>query len=574
MAIALNHLNARQRDAVLHPSGPLLILAGAGSGKTTTMAHRIAHLIVDRHLPGRPFSAFSFTNKAAKELRQRVSSLVVKHSGKNRRETRGMTVTTFHSLCARLLRAHAKDLGFQDNFTILDQNDQIDVLKQVLKNIKIDERRFDPSLILFEIGQAKNKFLRPEEMEEYFLNSKKLSPDYASVAVLSYSRYQEQLQALNSMDFDDLIFHTVNLLEKKEEIRNLYNLRFRHILVDEYQDTNPAQFKILQLLTQAQQNLCVVGDDDQSIYAWRGADPTHILHFKKYYPLAETISLEQNYRSTSRILDAANEVIEKNKARFPKKLWSDRGEGEAIQEYILEEDRAEADFVGEEILRRSKDHTRPWSDFAILYRSNPQSRVFEEALRRKSIPYKIVGGMSFLDRKEVKNVLAYWRLVVNPKDDPALRRILNWPSRGIGKTSIDALGTESFQKEIALFEVLSHARNLSIKSEKTKNEILVFHHQVNQLHQELQQMAPDPAVLANWAKKTLETFGVKRAVEEESEDPIQFSKKWENIEELLHSLGQIQNLDPPALNGAVMLREYLNLMTLNAQTEEQENEKK
>ena len=535
MALKLDHLNAFQRNAVLHSNGPLLILAGAGSGKTSTMAYRIAHLMTERYVSGEAILGLSFTNKAATELKERVVKIVTQHS--SRKATRGLTITTFHSLCARILRAHAERLGFKQSFTILDESDQTSILRQILKNIKIDERRFDPSVILFEIGQAKNRFLNAENAEAYFLESGRLSQDYAIAAASAFPRYQEQLRILNGMDFDDLIYHTVSLLENHSEVRDQYNYKFRHILVDEYQDTNAAQFRILHLLTQKQQNLCVVGDDDQSIYAWRGADPAHILGFSRTYPEAKVISLEQNYRSTSRILEAANQVIQKNSNRYPKKLWSERGTGEPLIEVIVEEDRAEAEFVAEEILRRCKDHHKTGKDFAILYRSNAQSRVFEEALRRRQIPYKIVGGLSFLARTEVKHVLAYWRLIVNPQDDAALRRVINWPTRGIGKTTIEAIGNHAFEKTIPFFDGMKEVSRLAPKATEACYR---FRDMILSLGHELAGLPYEGVALAQWAKRCLEKIEVKKALDEECEDPVQAAKKWENVEELIHSIGQFR----------------------------------
>ncbi len=575
MGVNFNHLNAQQREAVLHPMGPLLVLAGAGSGKTSTMAYRIAHLIADRHMPGHAILGLSFTNKAAVELRERVTKLVQQSAGK--KASRGLKITTFHSLCARLLRAHSDQIGFQNNFTILDQNDQLDVLKQVLRNIRLDDRKFDPQVILFEIGQAKNRFLSPEQAEEFFLESGRLASDYALAAVASFQKYQDQLKVLNAMDFDDLIFQTVHLLESQEDVREQYNLMFRHVLVDEYQDTNPAQFKILQLLTQRQQNICVVGDDDQSIYSWRGADPAHILGFSHHYPAAHTIALEQNYRSTSRILEAANSVIEKNKQRYPKKLWSDRGVGEPLTEVVLEEDRAEAEFVAEEILRRTRDQNFKWKDFAILYRSNSQSRVFEEALRRNVIPYHIVGGLSFLERKEVKDVLAYWRLIVNLKDDASLRRIINWPARGIGKGSIEKLGSHAFENQIPVFDALGEARELTPKS---ASAIQGFCDLILRLKEDLDSSPATSEAVSLWAKRSLERIQSKKAIEEECDDPVQAGRKWENVEELVHSVGQfqlrlddpIEELNAPSTTGTQLLREFINRMTLEAQEAEKDKD--
>ncbi len=541
MSLDLNRLNPRQRESVLHSDGPLLILAGAGSGKTSTMAYRMAHLITARGFRGSSILGLSFTNKAARELKDRVYQLVTKVSGP--KATQGLVVTTFHSLCVRILRAHAPKIGFGAEFTILDQNDQLDVLKQVLRQIKIDERRFDPQRILFEIGQTKNRFLSPEQVQEFFLESRRLPEDYAIAAASAYPRYQEKLKILNAVDFDDLIYYTVRLLKDHLDVRELYNRRFAHVLVDEYQDTNPAQFEILRLLTERQQNICVVGDDDQSIYAWRGADPAHILSFSEHYPKARTVILDQNYRSTSKILDAANAVISKNSKRYPKQLWSERGDGELLQEVVVEDDHAESDFVAEEIYRRKNEHQRNWKDFAILYRSNAQSRVFEEALRRRGIPYKIVGGYSFLDRKEVKDVLAYLRLVVNPLDDPALRRVINFPARGIGKTSMEALGDFALKNEKAVFEVLDHPVGLNPKS---KTAVDSFRTQIQSFSSELKQLRPEPSEVALWAKSLLEKLQLKAAMDAEVDDPVQAARKWENVDELIHSIGQFQM--QPALN--------------------------
>lgn len=572
MTLNLSKLNPNQREAILHETGPLLILAGAGSGKTTTMAHRISHLLAARHVSPTAILGLSFTNKAAHELKERVRGLLSKVSGP--RATRGLTVSTFHSLCVRILRNHGSHLGFQTNFTILDENDRKDLLRQILRNIRIDDRKFDLDRILFEIGQAKSRLLRTEEAEHYFLQGGKLPSDYAIATASSFGRYQEQLKLLNAMDFDDLLYHGVRLLEDHEEVRKHYNFRFRHILVDEYQDTNPTQFRLLSLLTQEHQNICVVGDDDQSIYSWRGADPTHILEFNKHYPAARIITLDQNYRSTSSILEAANAVIANNSKRHAKRLWSDRGQGSPLLEVITEDDRAEAEYVAREIFTQSHEQNRPWKEFAILYRSNAQSRVFEEALRRHQIPYKIVGGMSFLDRKEVKDVLSYWRLIVNPKDDASLRRILNWPARGIGKASAEALFTYAFEKHIPILESIRpflQEGNLNVKTTTCLESFLQL---IQHLHEELSTLQPTAESLANWGRSCLEKIGAKRAIEEESDDPVQFSRKWDNVDELVHSLGQVEKeeLDEHASQPVLILQEFLHRMTLEAQDKEDEEE--
>ncbi len=541
---------------MLYGEGPLLVLAGAGSGKTSTMAYRIAHLIAERDIAGTQVLGLSFTRKAAEELRERVRKLVSQVAGFG--ATRGLTITTFHSLAVRILRVYADRIGFQRDFTILDQSDQTDIIRQILRHLKIDDRKFDPDIILFEIGQAKNRFLTPDQAHDFFLESGRMADDYAVISANTYEKYQDQLKVLNAMDFDDLLFHAVNLLEKHTDVRAEMNDRFRYILVDEYQDTNPAQSRLLHALTHVRQNICVVGDDDQSIYAWRGADPTHILNFTRHYPGAHTVTLDQNYRSTSTILDAANHVISKNKVRHPKTLWSERGTGEPITQVICEGDRAEADVVGDEILSLSRkpvegrfEQVRPWKDFAVLYRSNPQSRLFEEALRMRQIPYKIVGALSFLDRKEIKDTLSYWRLIVNQHDDASCRRVINWPSRGIGKTSIEAISTHALQAGVSFFDALAEAPRLT--QAKGAASAIAFRNTILELRAELEKTAAEPAALAAWAKKSLERFGVKKALEEENDDPIAAQRKWENVDELANAIGQVNiqeflgsdSFDPP-----------------------------
>jgi superfamily I DNA/RNA helicase len=568
----LNHLNTRQRDAVMHGDGPLLILAGAGSGKTSTMAYRIAHLLTARKVAPTDVLGLSFTNKAAGELKTRVTKLVVKEGGP--KASRGLTVSTFHSLCARLLRAHAENLGFQRNFSIIDRSDQRDILKSVFKNLNVDDRKFDHDVILGEIGQAKSRFLAGDAAQGFFLESGRLSSNYAVAAAAGFERYQDQLKILNAMDFDDLLFYGVKLLEEHDEVRKLYNARFKYILVDEYQDTNPSQFRLLALLTQKQKNICVVGDDDQSIYSWRGADSAHILDFTRSFPGAKVVTLDQNYRSTSLILEAANQVISKNSKRHPKTLWSDRGQGEPLSEVILEEDREEAEWVGEEILRRSKEQNRSWKQFAVLYRSNAQSRIFEEALRRKRVPYKIVGGMSFLDRKEVKNVLSLWRVIANPNDDGALRRILNWPARGIGKSSVEALSDDAFKNKAPFFASLEKAEVLAPRSARA---IACFRETILDQRAKLEAAGSNPSLVAQWARQTLESLEVRKAIDEESDDPVQNARKWENVEELIHSLGQSKPAETDGEKSdetaVTFLEDYLSRMALQAQEDEEKDDK-
>ncbi len=537
------------------------------------MAHRIAHLISARHVGARDILGLSFTNKAAKELKERVTGLVKKNSGP--KAAHGLTISTFHSLCARVLRVEAERIGYRKDFTIVDEGDQRDTLRGVLKNINIDERKFDLDVLRFAIGQAKNKFMGPGQADAtYFMEASNLSMDYAIAAESAYGRYQDQLKVLNAFDFDDLLFQTVRMLESSDEARLAYNRRFRYILVDEYQDTNPAQFRLLHALTEQQQNITVVGDDDQSIYGWRGADAKHILEFGNHFPGARVITLDQNYRSTTTILKAANEVIAENRERHPKRLWSDRGEGEVITEIVLEDDRQEADFVAEEIGRQAKENTRPWKDFAVLYRSNAQSRVFEEALRRNGVPYKMVGGMSFLDRKEVKDTLSYLRVIVNHSDDASLRRILNWPARGIGKSSVEALSTVAFEEKKPLYELLPRAAQLAPRSAAGTQAL---HSLITGLRNDLERTAVDAVEIAAWGRRLLERVGVKRALEEEEDDVKAQVRRWESVEEVIHSLGQFKpevGLSEETVTPLVWVREFLARMALEAKGEEEDRKDK
>lgn len=573
MALSLNRLNSRQREAVLHGEGPLLILAGAGSGKTSTMTYRIAHLIAERKVPGTAILGLSFTNKAARELRDRVRAMLATAGVTSAGQ--GVTITTFHSLCVRLLRRDAVKLGFQPGFSIADESDQQDILKDVFRRVNIDDRKFDLDVVRFQIGQAKSQLLSPEAAAAWFFDDRrKLSPAYAEACAAAFPQYQDQLRALNAMDFDDLLYLGVRLLRDADAVRAHYNERFRHILVDEYQDTNPTQFELLRLLTQKRQNLCVVGDDDQSIYSWRGADSAHILEFAHQFAGARTITLDQNYRSTAKILDAANRVISQNAKRHPKQLWSDKGEGHLLTEIITEDDRAEAEVVATEIETRSREQNRPWGHFAVLYRSNAQSRTFEEALRRHRIPYKIVGGMSFLDRKEVKDTLSYWRVIANARDDASLRRIVNWPARGIGRTTIEAVGNAAFARGQPFFEAMGDP---ALPTGKTAAAIAGFRQLITGLQAELAATPATAAGLAEWARASLTKVGIKRGLEEECrDDPALLARRLENVEELVHSIGQLEidaaEWDRPP-TPAELLQDFLQRMTLDVQEREESEEK-
>jgi DNA helicase-2/ATP-dependent DNA helicase PcrA len=417
----LEGLNDPQREAVLHSEGPLLILAGAGSGKTRVLTHRIAHLVGTGQAQPGEILAITFTNKAANEMRERVSALVG-------RRARAMWVMTFHSACARILRAEAERLGYTRGFTIYDEGDSLRLVKQCLEELDVDPKRFPPRGIRRQISDAKNQLL---DAAGYRL---KVDSFFEQTAADVYELYEPRLHAANAMDFDDLLFRSVNLFELFPEVRDRYRRSFRHVLVDEYQDTNRAQYRWLALLAEEHRNLCVVGDDDQSIYRFRGADIRNILDFEDDYPDAHTVKLEQNYRSTQTILSAANAVISHNRGRKPKSLWSDLGQGDPVRVRELEDEHAEARFVVSEI-ERLVDEGGSRDDVAVFYRTNAQSRVLEDMLVRYGVGYQVIGGTRFYERAEIKDALAYLTLLVNPQDTVSFGRIVNSPRRGIGQTS-------------------------------------------------------------------------------------------------------------------------------------------
>jgi DNA helicase II / ATP-dependent DNA helicase PcrA len=417
----LEGLNPPQRDAVLHGEGPLLILAGAGSGKTRVLTHRIAHLVGTGQAGPGEILAITFTNKAAQEMRERVEALVGPRA-------RAMWVMTFHSACARMLRSDAERLGYTRGFTIYDEQDSLRLVKNCVDELDIDPKRFAPRGIRRQISDAKNALL---DAEAYRL---KVGSFFEQTAADVYELYEQRLHAANAMDFDDLLFRCVNLFELFPEVRDRYQRSFRHVLVDEYQDTNRAQYRWLQLLAEEHRNLCVVGDDDQSIYRFRGADIRNILDFEDDFPDATVIKLEQNYRSTQTILSAANAVIAHNRSRKDKSLWSDLGEGDPVHVRELDDEHAEARFVVSEI-ERLVDEGGSRDEIAVFYRTNAQSRVLEDTLVRYGVSYQVIGGTRFYERAEVKDALAYLTLLVNPSDTVAFGRVVNSPRRGIGQTT-------------------------------------------------------------------------------------------------------------------------------------------
>ena len=436
-----DNLNEPQREAVFHTDGPLLILAGAGSGKTRVLTHRIAYLIEERGVNPWNILAITFTNKAAGEMRQRVDDLVGFGS-------ESIWVSTFHSACVRILRRFIDRLGYDNRFTIYDTDDQKTLMKEVCRKADIDTKKFKERMLLSVISSAKNEMILPDEFE---LNA---GGDFAQQKIArAYREYEAQLKANNALDFDDLLVKTVQLLDTQPDVRENYQERFRYIMVDEYQDTNTVQFKLVSLLAGKYRNLCVVGDDDQSIYKFRGANIRNILDFEKEFPDARVIKLEQNYRSTGNILSAANHVIRNNKGRKEKTLWTANGEGDKIQLRQFDTAYDEADYIAEDVKEEVREGAS-YKDHAVLYRTNAQSRLLEEKFVAMSIPYKIVGGINFYARREIKDILAYLKTIDNGMDDLAVRRIINVPKRGIGLTTINRIQESAAQRGIGFYEAL------------------------------------------------------------------------------------------------------------------------
>ncbi|MFD2671924.1 DNA helicase PcrA [Marinicrinis sediminis] len=437
---SIEKLNKEQRRAVETTDGPLLIMAGAGSGKTRVLTHRIAYLIATRKAAPWSILAITFTNKAAREMQDRVASLV----GPTGQD---IWVSTFHSMCVRILRRDIERIGYTSNFTILDMTDQLSVIKSCLKELNLDAKKFEPRGLLAVISGAKNELITPARYEE------KAGDYYQTVVARVYKLYQQKLKSNNSLDFDDLIMKTIDLFQSEPEVLKFYQHKFLYVHVDEYQDTNRAQYLLTQMIADQHHNLCVVGDSDQSIYKWRGADITNILNFERDYPGASVILLEQNYRSTATILDAANAVIANNAGRKAKNLWTDQGAGNKIRIFSASSEHEEGYFIANKISTHVQQG-RAYRDHAILYRTNAQSRVIEEVLIKSDVPYQIVGGTKFYDRMEIKDVLAYLRLISNPDDDISFQRIVNVPKRGIGATTVDKLTAIAAERGQSIFSIL------------------------------------------------------------------------------------------------------------------------
>ncbi|KTD83763.1 DNA helicase PcrA [Paenibacillus etheri] len=508
---AVSRLNPPQRQAVETTEGPLLIMAGAGSGKTRVLTHRIAWLIANRKAPPWAILAITFTNKAAREMQERVSKLVGP-------EGRDIWVSTFHSMCVRILRKDIERIGFTSNFSILDSTDQLSVIRNCMKELNIDTKKFEPKAVQAIISASKNELITPAQYEQ------KVGDYFEGLVAKVYKMYQRRLRSNNSLDFDDLIMKTIELFKEVPEVLDFYQKKFKYIHVDEYQDTNRAQYMLCRMLADSHHRICVVGDSDQSIYRWRGADITNILNFEEDYPEAKTILLEQNYRSTANILNAANGVIALNSGRKPKKLWTDSEEGAKIKVYRADSEHDEGYFVTGEISKNVKQG-QAYQNHAILYRTNAQSRVIEEILIKSDIPYQIVGGIKFYDRKEIKDLLAYLRLLSNPDDDISLTRIINVPKRGLGDTTVGKLAAAAGERGVSIFRVLQTVDDLGFAG-RTRNMLVEFYDMIEALHRMVEFLS-----VTELTEKILEMSQYR--LELQNENTLESRSRLENIDEFL-----------------------------------------
>ena len=518
-SVPLDGLNPDQLDAVVHGDGPLLIVAGAGSGKTRVLTHRIAHLIDNGVHPMR-ILAITFTNKAADEMRHRVADLVGPVAKK-------MWVSTFHAACVRILRANGDRLGYPSSFSIYDQADAQRLTGYVIRDLALDPKRFTPRGAHGAISNWKNELVDPDAAKARAANP--FDRKYAEI----YADYQARLHKAGAMDFDDLLTNTVELLRRCPDVLDAYQQRFEHILVDEYQDTNTAQNEIVLLLGAAHHNVCVVGDTDQSIYKFRGADFRNILQFEDAFPDVTTIVLDQNYRSTQTILDAANSVISHNASRKPKQLWTDQGHGDRIVRYHADDEGDEATWVARSITELQADH-RSWREIAVFYRTNAQSRVMEEAMMRFGVPYKVVGGTRFYDRREVKDALAYLRAALNPLDEVSIKRVLNVPKRGIGDTSVARLDTFAASEGIAFVDAMRRADEAGLTSAAARS-VLSFVALIDSLAARVED-GPGPVLQA-----ALEESGY--IGELEAERSVEAAGRLENLGELVGSAREFTRMD-------------------------------
>ena len=508
----LEGLNDKQYEAVINTEGPVLVIAGAGSGKTKVLTHKIAYLMGEKHIMPWNILAITFTNKAANEMKQRVENLVGD-------ATKDMWIGTFHSICVRILRRYIDRIGFDTSFAIFDTSDQKTMVKNCLKELNIDDKMFTDKSVMYEISNAKNEMLEPKAY------AVKANGDYRKEKIATiYELYQKKLKENNAIDFDDIINFTIKILMENPDVLEYYTEKFKYVLVDEYQDTNKAQFTLVTLFASRHGNITVVGDNDQGIYSFRGADISNILNFEKDFPGTKIIKLEQNYRCTKNILNVANDIIKNNTKKYDKKLWTNNEEGIMPIVYKADDEYAEASYIVEQIYHLKTEEYYKYSDFAILYRMNSQSRSIEDILRREEIPYKIIGGLKFYERKEIKDIIAYLRLINNTKDNLSLRRIINEPKRGIGVTSLDKIAQIAEQNNISMYDVIKNAEDYGLNRvySNSREFIKVMEELIAQ---------KENLNISELIKQTLNKTGYTKALELENTQEAE--NRIENLEEFL-----------------------------------------
>ncbi len=543
----LEGLNDKQYEAVVNYEGPSLVIAGAGSGKTKVLTHKIAYLIQEKNIKPWNILAITFTNKAAKEMKERVEKLVGESTAKD------MWIGTFHGICVRILRRYIDRIGYETSFVIFDTSDQRGIIKNCLKDLNIDDKMFTDRSVQFEISNAKNEMQEPET---YLA---KAQGDFRKEKIANiYTLYQKRLKENNAIDFDDIINFTIKILTENPDILEHYSEKFKYILVDEYQDTNKAQFMLISLLAGRYGNITVVGDNDQGIYSFRGADIQNILNFEKDFPGTKIIKLEQNYRCTKSILDAANAVIKNNETKYEKKLWTDNEKGNLPQVHTAEDEYDEGRFIVEQINHLKKEEYYKYSDFAILYRMNTQSRAIEEILVREDIPYRIIGGLKFYERKEIKDIIAYLRLIYNTSDNLSLIRIINEPKRGIGKTSIENIQKISEQTGISMYEIIKNAEQYGL------NRVFANSRDFIQTIEELRGIS-DKIEISELIKETLNKTGYTKALE--TENTQEAENRIENLEEFLTVAIEFEEQ-----TADVTLGDFLETITLSSDIDNLEEE--
>ncbi|MDU3221579.1 MAG: UvrD-helicase domain-containing protein, partial [Streptococcus thermophilus] len=549
----LTGMNDRQAEAVQTTEGPLLIMAGAGSGKTRVLTHRIAYLIDEKMINPWNILAITFTNKAAREMRERAVAL--------NPATSETLIATFHSMCVRILRREADHIGYNRNFTIVDPGEQRTLMKRILKNLNLDPKKWNERAILGTISNAKNDLLDEIAYEH------QAGDMYTQIVAKCYKAYQEELRRSEAMDFDDLIMMTLRLFDKNPDVLAYYQQRYQYIHVDEYQDTNHAQYQLVKLLASRFKNICVVGDADQSIYGWRGADMQNILDFEKDYPEAKVVLLEENYRSTKKILQAANEVIKNNRNRRPKKLWTQNDEGEQIVYYRANDERDEAVFVASTIDNIVREKVKNFKDFAVLYRTNAQSRTIEEALLKSNIPYTMVGGTKFYSRKEIRDVISYLNLIANTSDNISFERVVNEPKRGVGPGTLEKLRNFAYEQNMSLLDASANIMLSPIKG-KAAQGVYDFANMILNLRDQLDGLSITDTVEAILDKSGyLDALSMQQTLESQS--------RIENIEEFM---SVTKNFDETNTDGTEdetgidRLGRFLNDLALIADTDDGEVE--